>query len=177
MALISTVPPEQAQGAVADTYGKIKETFGWIPNILQLMSVSPEQLEMNWDSIRFYFTHPTLSLPLLATTRMLVSQAHQCDYCVDFNAGILINRCEQTPEQVAATRQDPTKAILEPKDKAMLLFTLKAVDTPHDVNASDLDALRSLGWADRDMFDAVAHAARNISADIIFNTFKVERDF
>ncbi|ANJ67907.1 hypothetical protein A9404_11430 [Halothiobacillus diazotrophicus] len=177
MSLISTVPPEQATGALAESYDQLKERLGWVPNIMQLMSASPEQLRMNLEVLGYFFNHPTLSLPLLATTRMLVSQAHHCDYCVDFNAALLINRCEQTPEQVAATRQDPNQAILDPKDKAMLLFTLKSVKTPLAVNADDIAALKALGWTDRDIFDAVAHAARNVSADIIFNTFKVERDF
>jgi uncharacterized peroxidase-related enzyme len=177
MTLISTVPPEQATGSVAETYRQIKESFGWIPNTFQMASVSPAQLEMTWQSVNYYFTHPSLSAGLLATTRMLVSDVHDCAYCVDFNAAILINRCDQTAEQVAATRLDPTQAPLAPKDKAMLMFALKAVDTPHDIAASDLDALRALGWTDRDMFDAVAHAARNVAADILFNTFKIERDF
>ena len=36
---------------------------------------------------------------------------------------------------------------------------------------------RALGWSDRDVFDAVNHGARNIAADILFNTFKIDNDF
>lgn len=34
-----------------------------------------------------------------------------------------------------------------------------------------------MGWTDSDLIDAVAHGARNTAVDILFNTFKIERDF
>jgi hypothetical protein len=41
---------------------------------------------------------------------MLVSQENACDYCVGFNAAMLINVANQTPEQVAETKRNPTLA-------------------------------------------------------------------
>jgi hypothetical protein len=35
--------------------------------------------------------NPTLAFPLMASIRMLVSQSGNCSYCIDMNAGILIN--------------------------------------------------------------------------------------
>lgn len=48
---------------------------------------------------------------------------------------------------------------------------------PHAVGALDLETLRHMGWTDSDLIDAVAHGARNTAVDILFNTFKIERDF
>lgn len=112
-----------------------------------------------------------------ATVDWLVSQENHCDYCVGFNAAMLINKCGLTPEQVAMTRQNPEHAPLNDKDKAMLLLVLKAVSTPDAVGANDLQKLRSLGWSDSGMLDAVSHGARNRAVDVIFNAFKVENDF
>ena len=177
MTLLATETPDTASGAVAETYQEIMKLFGRIPNALQIYSASPELLAQQWEAVRYFRGHPTLSAALLASIRMLVSKNNDCAYCVGFNEGLLINMCGQTPEQVAATKADPEATPLAPKDKAMLLFVLKATATPHAVGKPDLDRLRALGWTDRDLLDAVAHGARNTAVDILFNAFKIERDF
>jgi len=58
----------------------------------------------------------------------------------------------------------------------LLLFVLKSCDNPHLVAAEDLDRLRSLGWSEVDIVDAVAHGARMVGTNIIFNTFKIDQD-
>ncbi|GBL45540.1 hypothetical protein SFMTTN_1350 [Sulfuriferula multivorans] len=177
MPIIQTVASDQATGKVAEIYRQIEKAFGRVPNALQMSSSSPGMLEQQWQSIGYYMNHPTLGFPLLTMVRMLVSQENHCDYCVGFNAAMLINQCGLTPEQVALTKQNPAQAPLADKDKAMLLLVLKAVSTPEAVNAVDLQKLRDLGWSDGDILDAVSHGARNKAADIIFNAFKIENDF
>ena len=177
MSLIQTVAPEQASGSVAQVYREIEQLFGSVPNSFRLMSSSPELLSQQWQQIKYYMQHPTLSFPLLAMIRMLVSQENECEYCIGMNASMLIHRAGLTPEQVAATKKNPADAPLSDKDKAMLLLVLKATKTPKAVTAQDLDNLRKQGWQDGDILDAVQHGARNISADVMFNTFKVENEF
>jgi len=176
MTLIQTTAPEQAEGRLAELYAEIRGVFGFVPNAFRLYSSSPELLEAQWRQTAYFMRHPRLSFPLLACTRMLVSQANHCDYCIDLNAAFLIERAGFTAEQVAAAKRDPTQTPLPERDLAMLLFALKAVTTPLEVGAADLDALRALGWSDGDILDAVTHAARNQAVDQIFNTFKIERD-
>ncbi|MHB1292632.1 MAG: carboxymuconolactone decarboxylase family protein [Sulfuricella sp.] len=177
MSIISTVAPEQADGKVAEVYGQIQQMMGRVPNAFQLYSSSPVLLEQQMQQIAYYMQHPTLSFPLLAMVRMLVSQHNDCQYCVGFNEGMLMHRVGLTPEQVAATRRNPADAPLPDKDKAMLLLVLKATKTPKMVEKSDMDQLRALGWSDGDIMDAVYHGARNVAVDIVFNAFKIENDF
>jgi uncharacterized peroxidase-related enzyme len=176
MPLIQTVAPAQAQGQVAEIYRQSEAILGRVPNAFQMYSGSPVLLETQWQQVAYFMRHPTLSFPLLALTRMLVSQDHSCDYCIDFNAAMLIERAGFTPEQIVAAKRDPAAAPLDARDKAMLLFALKATRTPHEIGAADIDNLKALGWAESDMLDAVTHAARNMAADVVFNTFKIERD-
>ena len=177
MSIISTVVPEQAEGKVAEVYGQIQQMMGRVPNAFQMYSSSPVLLEQQLQQIAYYMQHPTLSFPLLAMVRMLVSQRNDCQYCVGFNEGMLIQMAGLTPEQVAATRRNPADAPLPDKDKAMLLFVLKATQTPKTVEKSDLDPLRALGWSDGDIMDAAHHGARNVAVDIVFNAFKIDNDF
>lgn len=176
MPLIQTVLPAQAQGRVADVYRQAEAIMGRVPNAFQMYSGSPTVLETQWQQTAYFMRHPTLSFPLLALMRMLVSQDHRCAYCIDLNAAMLIERAGFTPEQIAATRRDPAAAPLDARDKAMLLFALKATRTPLEVCAADIDSLKLLGWAESDILDAVVHGARNMAADIVFNTFKIDND-
>ncbi|BAN34374.1 hypothetical protein SCD_n00526 [Sulfuricella denitrificans skB26] len=177
MSIISTVAPEHTEGKVAELYGQIQQMMGRVPNAFQMYSSSPALLEQQIQHISYFMQHPTLSFPLLAMVRMLVSQNNDCQYCIGLNEGMLIQRVGLTVEQVAAIRRDPANAPLPDKDKAMLLLVLKATKTPKSVDKSDLDQLRALGWSDGDIMDAVYHGARNVAVDIVFNAFKIDNDF
>ncbi len=177
MTLLTTVSPDTAQGKVAEIYGSIKKVFGRVPNAMQVYSSSSSLLEQQWGALSYYLQHPHLSFTLLATIRMLVSQENKCDYCIGMNGSLLINMAGWTIEQVNATKQDANHAALPPKEKAMLQFVLKSVVARLPVTRSEIDKLLQLGWEQSDVLDAVAHGARNVAADIIFNTFEIESDF
>lgn len=177
MPLIETVVPEKASGKVADVYRDISKVFGRVPNAMQMFSASPALLNQQWDSMAYYLRHPTLSFPLLATIRLLVSQENSCHYCIGMNASLLINMAQWTPEQVSATKRDPMAAPLPEKEKAMLGFVLTTVADRKPVTRTEIDKLKALDWSESDIFDAVAHGARNVAVDIVFNTFQIEKDF
>lgn len=177
MALVQLIDSSTATGTVAEIYKQIENTLGRVPNALKTYSTSPELLSRLWHELTYYLSHPRLSQPLLATIRLLVSQHNHCDYCIGFNAGLLINHFGQTPEQVMATQQNPEQTPLADKEKALLLFVLKAVKTPSTINADDIQQIKNLGWEEGDIVDAVTHGARNSAVDIVLNTFKVEQDF
>lgn len=177
MSLLKTLPPEEATGEVAEIYAQMQAAWRSVPNVLRIWSSSPFLLKQQWEFIGYAMSHPTLSGPLLACVRMLVSQMGRCDYCIDMNEGLLADMMGWTPEEVAATRADPVAANLPERERALLLLVLRAVQDPASVGAGDLDALRGLGWSDGDILDAVTHGARMVAGDIIINAFKVERDF
>ena len=178
MPLIQTIKPEDATGELAELYEKIATMRGRVSNSAQIFSSSPELIKQQMSFIEYYMVkQKSLSMPLLASIRMLISDKNNCSYCVDFNASILINMLGWTPKDVEAMRANPNDAKLDDKEKAMLLFVLKAVRTPHDVNASDVQALRDFGYNDGEILDATSHGARMSAIDIIFDAFKIEKDF
>jgi len=177
MSILHPTTPEEATGTTAKLYHEIEAAFGRVPAVLQIYGASPETLAQQWESIKYYRDHPRLGAALLATIRLLVSQANHCDYCVGFNEALLINHLGQSPEAVAATKQDPKASPLADRDKAMLLLVLKAVLTPASLSREDVEAVLAHGWTESDVLDAVVHGARNQMIDVIMNAFKVEQDF
>ncbi len=177
MSILQTIPPESATGEVAEVYAQIQNAWGHVPTAIQVFSANPFLLKHQWEYYGSVMQHPTLSLPMLACIRMLVSQDGHCAYCIHMNGGMLIDMAGWTPEQVAATRADFNASPLSPREKTLLGLVLKATRDSNSVNASDLDAARQAGWSDTEILDAVNHGARAVAADILINTFKAERDF
>ena len=174
MPLIKTYEKNEATGELAELYEKIVAMGRDVGNNAKLYSSSPELLRQQMDFVKYYMNHPTLSLPLLASIRVLVSGAEDCDFCIDYNTAMLINMAGWSPEQVQQMRKDISKANLPKKELVMLELAIKAVRNAHDVNANDIDALKELGWSDKDILDALNHAARMVSIDIIFNALQIE---
>lgn len=177
MTMIATVSPQNAAGKVAAIYSQIEGAVGYVPNAMRAYSSSPDVLENVWSQIAYYLEHPSLSFPLAAVIRMLVSEKQQCEYCVGFNEALLINHADWTHEQVADVLKDRASVPFNEKDKAMLFYVLDAVKTPKQMDKARLDTLHELGWSDREILDAVNLAAQNIAEDLVFNTFRITVDY
>ena len=177
MTTLSTVSPDEATGEVAAVYGQINAAWGGVPNAIRLFSANPFLLRHQWEYYGSIGQHPTLSPALTACIRMLVSQEGQCAYCIDMNAGLLMNGMGWTADQVADTRANYLNSPLAEKEKALLGLVLKAVKAPASVRAEDVTAMRTAGWSDSDILDAVNHGARMVAGDILINAFQVERAF
>ena len=177
MSLLNTINPQDATGEVAELYAQMQQAMGRVPTALQLYSGNPALLREYWGYIGSIMQHPTLSPALTTAIRMLVSQQGQCVYCIDMNAGLLINMMGWTADQVAATRTDYRAGPFSAAEKTLLGLVLKAVRDSSSVTALDLQDAHLAGWSDRDVLDAVYHGARMVAGDIMINAFQVERDF
>ncbi len=175
MALIKTVPPDAAEGKLAELYKGSEEFFGWVPNNVRLLGVNPDILANQFDFVMPYLEHPTLRQPFLRCLRMLVSHRTNSPYCDNLNAG-LMQQEGVTPAQIDETRADPSRAPLPDREKALLLFVLQAIEDPHGVGKEHITELGEMGWSERDIFDAVAHGARAVYVNILFDAFQVEQD-
>ena len=177
MSMLQTVTPETATGEVAEIYAQIQNAWGQVPTAIQAYSANPFLLKQQWEYYGSIMQHPTLTMPLTTCIRMLVSQAGNCTYCIDMNAGMLINMAGWTPEQVAATRANYLDSPLTSQEKTLLGLVLKMTRDSTSITPADMQAARDAGWSDSDILDAVNHGARMVAGDIIINGFKVERDF
>lgn len=174
MPLINTVKPEEATGEVAKLYTEIKELRGQIMPSHMMFSVSPKALKHLKSYMDYYTNHETLSPELLACIRMMVSEGNACEYCINFNSAMLINKFGWTQDEVARTKKDPSNAKLSGKEKAMLLFATKGVKDAHSITGPDVEALKKLGYNDADILDGLNHGAQMGAIDIIFDALKID---
>jgi uncharacterized peroxidase-related enzyme len=175
MALLKMTSPEKAEGKLAELYSLTEEMFGAVPNNVRMLGVSPAVLENQLEFAGYFRAHPTLSESFLAMVRLLVAKSTESPYCEKLNTGML-RRLGVPADQVNALKDNPQSAPLNDKEQALLTFVLSATRDPHSVNAADVEELRKLGWSEADIFDAVAHGARAVATNIIFDVFKLEDD-
>jgi alkylhydroperoxidase family enzyme len=173
MPLIKVVPPEKAEGKVKDAYAIFEQLGMKVPRPSRMFSVSPELVDLRRRTNIYFKDHPNLSLGLQALIRMMVAEEIGNDYCVSINSQLLRGMGIMDDDQLAAVMADPDSAPLTDKEKAMLLFVLKAINNPEAMEAHDLAYLHALGWSDGDIFDATAHAAEMISTGLLLRIFKM----
>ncbi|MCQ3803498.1 MAG: peroxidase-related enzyme [Acidimicrobiia bacterium] len=66
-----------------------------------------------------------------------------------------MRRLLRDDELADAVEQDWTTAALSPKRAVMLEFAVKLTVTPGAMNDADVEALRTVGFSDRDILDIV----------------------
>lgn len=176
MPLIKMIKPEEATGELAQMYAQIKEIRGTVPASSQLWSTSPALLKSQLDFIAYYMSHKSLSSPFLAVIRTLISTNTGCKYCVDFNSAMLINNLGWSVDDVAFVKENGKSPKFSDKENALLAFVTKSVKACKKADESELNSLRSMGWSDGEILDALQHGARMHAIDIIFNTFDLIND-
>jgi len=177
--LIPYTAQKDAKGEVKAIYDQVQGAFGMVPAPILQHSVSPANLKALWA--QFAAMHnENFSQQLQAMMRMTVaaSDGLDCDYCVGFNEGMLINIFKMDMKEINAVKKDPHVATsLQEKDKKMLIFMVDAVRNPKKVDKAQVDALRKLGWTDKDIFDGVKMSTQMAAMTLLVDTLKIPRDF
>jgi len=176
MSLLSIPTVENATGEVKEIFDEIQVMFGSVPNGIRLWSASPEALRGQWQHIKHRMSKDQENQKLHTIIRYLVSSEGQCNYCVGFNAAMLMNYYGVTQDELIAMNNKPSTAPLDEKNKALLIFAMKAIKHPDGSTAEDIDLMKRLGITETEMFDIVQAASHMLVVNTLFKTFKVQQD-
>ena len=175
--LLSYVTPQDATGIVKTVYDEIKAKWGFVPVVIQQYSLNPQLLKAQWDLYSTLGENKNFDPKMMTMMRMLVSEKHDCEYCVGLNKGMLLNMFKLPMDDINALAKDPSTAQLDEKQKAMLLFMIKSANTPHDTTSGDITNLQTLGWSDKDIFEGVKSAANMVAGAIVIDALKIQKDY
>lgn len=174
MPLITLQSPETATGQTAEIFAQFRQMLGSVPSPMQLMGVSPPLLQAFADQAGYFFGgQQELDGGMLTWMRYLNSHRLECRFCIDMNAGMLL-QMGATPEDLERARENPATVPLPDKEKAMLLFALEAVQIDKGVTLAAIARLREHGYSERAIFEGAAHAAYGLYVDTLLNIFHVE---
>ena len=167
MTFIDTIPPDQAEGAVAELYDTDRATFGHLPNFARAFSLRPDvyaawrrlhgAITANMDPRRY-------ELATLAAARRLRSS-----YCALAHGKALLDLGvdeDAVCDGVGLT--DVEVALMEFAEKV-------ATDAP-SITQEDIDGLRALGLDDAEIVDAVLAAAARCFFSTVLDGLGVEPD-
>ncbi len=172
--LISYTSVEQAKDDVKVVYTEIKAAFGIVPEPIKGLSLNPAMLRNTWEMYKIMGNNKNFSPKTTTMMRYLVAEANHCKYCVGFNKGMLLNIFKLSEDEINALQNNPSSAKLDDKQKAMLLFMLKSTSHPSEVNQADINALKKLGWSEKDIVEGVKQATEMVATSLFIDTFKIQ---
>ena len=91
-----------------------------------------------------------------------------------FNKNFLMMQ-GMSEEDIEKIEKDPLQAPLEDKERDMLAFVMKAIESPDGVEKADIDHLHDQGWTDNDILDALTHGTNMIGSSILMKAFKMDQ--
>lgn len=157
MPRVRTVPPEAATGPLADAYEAAKATMGapTAPLVFQISSIRPDLASLLAGLAGALFDGgrlPRKSKEVIAT---YVSALNECPYCVGAHT-LLMQLHGASPEHVEAARVGDVSAFTDDEEVARFLpLAEKMTRHAYKVTDDDIEALRTAGWSDEQVLEAV----------------------
>jgi uncharacterized peroxidase-related enzyme len=173
VAFIHTIAVDEASGDVRAMYERTQGALGYVPNYAKAFSLRPEVMD-GWmrllASVRRHLDARRYELVTLAAARALRSS-----YCMLAHGSILAQEFYSTA-QLTAIAGDPATAGLAPAEVAMMAFAEQVVRDASAITAAEVDALRTHGFTDAEIFDIAATAAARCFFSKVLDAVGAEPD-
>jgi uncharacterized peroxidase-related enzyme len=133
----------------------IKEDYGFIPNFFKAQTLRPDLLDAEVQLVdATLIKEGALSRQLKEYIFLVCSAANLSTYCVTAHCEIIrmLKLAGPEPEQIALDHMSTDLAIV---DKAILNFSLKLNNHPLKITQDDIDDLKTYGFSDQQILEAV----------------------
>jgi uncharacterized peroxidase-related enzyme len=150
----------------------VKQKFGMVPNITQLMANSPQVLE-GYLGFSGALAGGTLDPQLRERIAIAVATANHCDYCLAAHtaAGKMMGLSR---EELTAAQQAKSGA---EKESIAMRFATKLVRERGWVADEDVNALRQAGFDDGQIIEIIGTTVLNIFTNYFNHVAETEIDF
>jgi uncharacterized peroxidase-related enzyme len=144
--------------AMAAYFKKCEEKLGFVPNVLKAYAFDMAKLEAFVAMYNDLMLAPSgLSKLEREMIAVAVSSVNRCYYCLVAH-GAAVRTLSEDPALGELMVMNYRAARLSPRERAMLDFAVKLTAEPWAVEEADRDALRKVGFAERDIWDIAAVA-------------------
>jgi uncharacterized peroxidase-related enzyme len=172
MSWIETIPVDQSAGAVKDFYNALLKENGFVPNILQVLSLKPDSL-LALAKLRETLATGGSSLGRRKEEliNVVVSTMNQCRHCMHSHGEALRTIAGDVSGEVV---RDWRTAKLSGQEYALLQFCEKVTLFRNQMSRSDVDSLRAAGYGDREILEIVLATAYRHFMNIVADALGVE---
>jgi uncharacterized peroxidase-related enzyme len=152
-AWIKMIALEDARGALAAAYEKVKTPHGTVDNVMKAHSLRPHTMEGHVALYRSVLHNPDNTLPFwfLEVVASYVSMLNRCDYSLSHHFANA-SRLMKDPARAEAVRQAlldrAPERVFQGSELALLQYAGKLTTDVARMVKSDLDALRAAGCDD-----------------------------
>lgn len=135
------------------------EKLGMVPNVLQAYAFDVDKLNGFTAMYNDLMLGPSnLSKLEREMIAVAVSSVNKCYYCLVAH-GAAVRALSGNPELGEQMAMNYRVADLDPRQRAMLDFAVKMTEASYRIEGADRDALREVGFNDRDIWDIAAVAS------------------
>jgi len=139
-------------------FKKVEAIYGnVVPQMEFLGNMDVGYLEDFLKEVMRLVKHPNIDFDLFAFIRLHIAFKEDYTYCKAFNTKLLLGR-GFTQLQLDSAVINIEIIPFDKKHQALATFAIKSMYESHLCIASDFEELYSMGWSQRDVFDAVSHA-------------------
>jgi uncharacterized peroxidase-related enzyme len=155
MSFIHTIAPAQAHGDVAAMYRRQQQAWGYVPNHAKVFCHRPDVMT-RWAALL-----AEINRPFDRRRRELVTfvAAHELGNSACSLAHGRMLRQHFDDDEIVAIAEGRVSLLLPAAEQAMLRYARIVARDAADVTAADVAELRSLGFADAEIFDIAAVSA------------------
>ncbi len=151
--------PAEMPADIRERIEAVQEKSGFIPNVFLVLAHRPEEFRAFFAYHDALMDKPgNLSKAEREMIVVATSNVNQCQYCVVAHGAILRIRAKDPliADQVAVNYR---KADISDRQKAMLDFAMKVSQSAQLVGDTDMEALKTHGFDEEDIWDIAAIAA------------------
>lgn len=157
MAFVSTVPANEAQGAVREMYARQQKSCGHVPGYARIFSLRPELMGLWADllrGIRKHIAPREFELATLAAARALKSTN-----CSLAHGKLLLTFFSRDELMAILDGCGVCSGVISRKDATLMKFADLVARDASATTQKDIDELRDAGFRDEEIFDIAATAA------------------
>lgn len=140
-------------------FAKATEKLGLVPNVFRAYAWRPERFRAWFGHFKEVMTGtPGLTEREREMISVAVSMANGCLYCLVAH-GAALRQLSDDPVEADRLTLDYRRAVITPRQRAILDYAVKITKDPAACDEADLEALRSHGLSDADVWDVIEVAA------------------
>lgn len=138
--------------------GKVKATFGMLPNLMATLAESPAAIE-GYSTLMGIYEKSDFTATEKQVVLMTNNYLNDCTYCMA--AHTAVSKSQGVPDDVIDALRSGT-SLDNPKLEALRVFTVKVFETRGNVSESDIDAFLTAGYSKGNILEVVLGTALKV---------------
>ena len=150
---------------------RVKILYGEVPPQMELLgNIEVEYLEDFLKMVMRIVKHPNINPDFFGFVRLHIAFREEYAYCKTYNTKFLLTK-GYTQEQLDRVIEKITTLPLDSNHQALAAHAVRAIYESREVVRADFEKLYSMGWSQKDVFDAIDHAGTLLRNGRILTTY------